>query len=730
MGLLKKYNRSKFPPEELNIYKEIYNHSNEAIAIMDASAKYIAQNPAHKELYGYSDKELIGKTPAIILGDKQFESVFTSLKESSNFKGDVITKTRSGKELSINTSIFPIKNSSEMPEYFVCFNKDLSERSRLNTIIRETEENYRKLVENSIQGIVIMQDFKFVYTNKAFAGMTGYSVEELLAFSGSEFRKLAMKEDRQKILNNFKRRLAGEDVPAHYQFKLISKNKQIKYLELYAQKITYNNKPAVQGFILDITGRKKALQALEEGENKYKLLVENTSDLIIKVDSNWKIQFVNPQYCNLFGKTENQLIGDTFSPVIHEDDRKRTRDALEHLKTEPFSCYFEQRAMTVKGWRWIAWSEKAILDENGKLVSVVGFGRDIQEIKQADEILSERTKLIETILKHLPIGISVNEIDSGRITLFNNKLKEIFGWSEVDLPTINSVFEKVFSDEEQRTELANELLKNIANKYSANIYWNDIKIVSKNGRSKIITMIMMPLYKQNLIISAIMDITEQQVANEKLQKSLAEKEILLREIHHRVKNNLQTIMSLIDLQTDYISDPEIIGIFKSSQSRIRTMALIHERLYKSKDLSRIKAGEYLQNLLEYLTSTYFIDDKNIEIETNVSDISMNLDLAIPCGLIINELVSNSIRHAFPSTVKSKIIEIILTEKDPENLLLSVKDSGIGIPATIDFKNASTLGLQLINLLSKQIDAQIDIVNNDGTQVVLVFPKPVYLTNKS
>ena len=202
----------------------------------------------------------------------------------------------------------------------------------------------------------------------------------------------------------------------------------------------------------------------------------------------------------------------------------------------------------------------------------------------------------------------------------------------------------------------------------------------------------------------------------------------MREIHHRVKNNLQTIMSLLDLQAEYVEDSKILEIFKSSQSRIRSMALIHEWLYKSEDLSKIRADEYLNNLIDYLGSTYQTDESEVNINTEVTDFLLNLDVAIPCGLIINELVSNSMKHAFNNSKKNKEIRILLQEKDYEQLILAVTDNGVGFPEIVNIDNLDTLGLQLVSMLVKQLGGTYSIYSERGTKVEIVFPKPVYLLN--
>jgi len=224
------------------------------------------------------------------------------------------------------------------------------------------------------------------------------------------------------------------------------------------------------------------------------------------------------------------------------------------------------------------------------------------------------------------------------------------------------------------------------------------------------------------MIFTIQDMTERLKAEKDLKNSLVEKEILLREIHHLVKNNLQTISSLLDLQAESINEPKSLEVFRNSQSRIRSMALIHERLYKSEDLSKIKASEYINNLMDYLKGTYYSPSWNTEITTDIKNLYLNLDVAIPCGLIINELVSNSIKYAFPGSRKGNI-RVLLQPDASENLVLMIKDDGIGIPLAMKTLDSQSLGLQLVKLLVKKLNGKMEIDGTMGTTITIIFPKP-------
>ncbi|MFQ6115775.1 MAG: sensor histidine kinase, partial [bacterium] len=215
------------------------------------------------------------------------------------------------------------------------------------------------------------------------------------------------------------------------------------------------------------------------------------------------------------------------------------------------------------------------------------------------------------------------------------------------------------------------------------------------------------------------DITERKRAEEKMKAALKEKEVLLREIHHRVKNNLQIIDSLFDLQTEQIRDGEVIELFRRSQHRLKTIALIHEQLYQSKDLAKINFSEYIQSLIENLFQLYKINSDVSPIRTNVEEVTLSIDSAIPCGLIINELVSNALKYAFPED-KVGEIKIELRIVDADKLSLVVSDNGVGLPEGLDFRNTKSLGLQLVCILTDQLDGSIELDRKRGTTFKITF----------
>ena len=217
------------------------------------------------------------------------------------------------------------------------------------------------------------------------------------------------------------------------------------------------------------------------------------------------------------------------------------------------------------------------------------------------------------------------------------------------------------------------------------------------------------------------DITARKKAEEAVKASLAEKEVLLREIHHRVKNNMQVMISLLNLQARNVVDPAAVMMLNESQNRIRTMAIVHEKLYRSDDLSHIDFADYIESLTVHLFQFFSVEPCNVDLLQETETIALDINNAIPCGLILNELISNALKHAFPDGRKGQI-KVGFRRRPDELLEMFVRDDGVGFPAGLDFRNTTTLGLQLVNLLTGQLDGTLEKTGETGTEFRIVFPE--------
>jgi two-component sensor histidine kinase len=212
---------------------------------------------------------------------------------------------------------------------------------------------------------------------------------------------------------------------------------------------------------------------------------------------------------------------------------------------------------------------------------------------------------------------------------------------------------------------------------------------------------------------------ERERVEETFKTSLQQKEVLLREVHHRIKNNLQIISSLLDIQASYVQDPHIAGMFTDIQNRVVSMALIHETLYQSSDLGLVDFGRYIRSLAEQIFRSYNILADRIALQIHADEVMLDTNQAIPCGLILNELLSNCLKHAFPSD-RGGEVHIELRADTRRRVTMIVRDTGIGFPAHMDFRQTETIGLQLVQALSEQLGGTLDLESNGGTAFKLSF----------
>jgi two-component sensor histidine kinase len=233
-----------------------------------------------------------------------------------------------------------------------------------------------------------------------------------------------------------------------------------------------------------------------------------------------------------------------------------------------------------------------------------------------------------------------------------------------------------------------------------------------------------PVYSEDNEVTEVAcmsyEITEKKVIEEQMIETIREKEVLLQEVHHRVKNNLQVISSILNLQSSYVKDENSLKILRESQNRIKSMSFIHESLYHTGNFSQIEFSQYIYSLTTNLIHSYSYEKGNIKLETDFEKTFLSLDQAIPCGLIVNEIISNALKYAFDPEVGGEIFCSIVTKDN--NIELRIGDNGVGMSSEIDYRNSDTLGLQLIYTLIEQLSATIDVDTESGTKYFITFEK--------
>jgi PAS domain S-box-containing protein len=302
----------------------------------------------------------------------------------------------------------------------------------------------------------------------------------------------------------------------------------------------------------------------------------------------------------------------------------------------------------------------------------------------------------------------------------NKKFTELFGYTLEDVSDVINWWPLAYPEEKYREEVRMEWIEKVetAVRTRQEMEPMETTVTCKDGSTRYIKFYLSPIGNRNLI--TFENLTERKKAEEQTARSLREKETLLREIHHRVKNNMAVVSSLLSLQVRQIEDATVRTLFEESQQRVQSMALVHEKLYQTKDLSVVNFEDYIKSIVSEIISLYRIDTSAITTEINIKDIELDIETAVPCGLIINELLTNAFKYAFPDS-RNGVLSVHFTKTDDDTCTLVIKDNGVGLPKGFDYKEAKTLGLQLVNVLTGQLRGTLQIKSDKGTESVVTFP---------
>jgi PAS domain S-box-containing protein len=396
------------------------------------------------------------------------------------------------------------------------------------------------------------------------------------------------------------------------------------------------------------------------------------------------------------------------------DDRRVFLDTLETLG---FVRHREIRLRRRNGDLFTASvSAVAIRDAEGRLAFIDGIIEDVSERKRAEEALATRERIYRALFEQSNDAVLLFRPD-GLIIDANRKAIDMLG------RTKESLLASRFTDQIASAETEDSLRK-----VKAALEGIPVPLYERTGRrgdgtefpaEVNLSLVRDPEGRPLFLQSIIRDISERKKSEEAMRAALREKEVLIREIHHRVKNNMQVIISLLRLQARTIPDAERREIFSVTQDRIRSMALVHEKLYHSRDLASIDFKGYIQSLVSHLSYSASETAARVRIELQLDDLELNINKAVPCGLILNEWITNAFKYAFPES-RAGTIRIRLEARIPDGIRLTVADDGVGLPETVDPLKPVTLGLQIVNDLARQIDAKILIERRGGTSLTLVF----------
>jgi PAS domain S-box-containing protein len=474
------------------------------------------------------------------------------------------------------------------------------------------------------------------------------------------------------------------------------------------------------GVIIDISDRKKAEQALQEKETFLSSIYDGVGESIFVVDvkdDDFRFVGLNPAHEQLTGLFSQDIQGKTpeeiLPPPVAAFVRQNYQDCVDARETITY-----EECLPFKGQEtWWITSLTPLQNENSEIYRIVGNSLNITEHKRAQQML----ELQAIITRSMAEGICLVRAADGIIVYANPKFKQMFGYNAGELigehiSIIN------YADEQVDAKAVNVAITNAVIQNGEATY--EVHNIKKDGTpfwcSATTSVFQHPEYG-TVLVAVQQDITEHKQAEEKIKASLIEKEVLLKEIHHRVKNNLGIVSSLLQMQSRRTEDPQATAILRDSQNRIASIALVHEKLYRSEDLANIDFAQYIADLTTYLFDSYNVNSNDIRLQTQVEDLSLDIETAIPCGLIINELVSNALKYAFSSNCEGEI-KIFFCQDTNHTCVLIIRDNGVGLPEGFETSKTKTLGLSLVQGLVKQLRGQLEINCQQGTEFKITFKK--------
>jgi len=475
----------------------------------------------------------------------------------------------------------------------------------------------------------------------------------------------------------------------------------------------------------DISDRKKTEAALKESEERFRQLAENIESVFWMVNVQpEEIIYISPAYEKIWGRSCADLYtsGRFFAESLHPEDRSRViANFTKQIESEN---EIEYRIVRPDGEiRWIRDRAFPIRNQAGQVYRIVGIAEDISEGKQAEKVIRESEERFRQLAENIQDSFWLLSAEFTDLLYLSPAYEQIWGRSREELYAEPLKLLEWVHPEDRH--LLQEAMTRVLEGESTS---TEYRMFLPDGTIRWVCDRAFPIYDESGKIYRIAgigeDISDRKCTEARIQAALREKEVLLKEIHHRVKNNMQVISSLLQLQAQYVEDEPTLALFEESQTRIHSMALIHEQLYQSEHLDRIDLPPYVQNLVANLYQSFGCGNTAIQFNLNLDPIYLNIETAIPCGLIINELVSNSLKYAFRQSLGGEI-NIDIHKINPQEFQLIIQDNGSGFPPDFDVENAETLGLRLVRMLAYQLEASIDIDSQCGTCYNIIFKELNY-----
>ena len=599
---------------------------------------------------------------------------------------------------------------------------EIHERKEREQELKELTVEYETILEN-VEASVFMVDvdskgsFRFQRLNRYHEEKTGLTTEYM---RGKPPVEAVGEEVGQKVIEKYQQCLEQRETIS-YEEELDLPGGQRTWLTKLAPVIIDNRVVKLIGSSVDITERKKREEELRETKEKLSGILNNMNDVVWSMSwPDFELLYISPSVKNLYGRSAQEFYDNPtlFKEVTHSDDQHLVEKAIEQLQKEG-DAVRECRVVRPDGSiTWINDRSKMIYDENNQPIRVEGVARNITERKQRENELATSRQRVNVAKEVSNLGIWENNFQNNEtytdkqwIRLHGRKAESHEDFLSLVHPEDREMVEEAVQKALEKDEDFNFEYRTIIE--------DELRWISSYG-----TITRDREGKPQKMIGAVIDVTDQKTKEQQLKRTLSEKETLLKEVHHRVKNNLQVICSLLRLQKFEIEDeasPRVLEAFETSRRRVLSMAKVHNQIYQTDHLAGVDPESYLRDL-----SCAIIETCDILLEPAVKvdvdpDVNLEIDKAIHTGLILNELISNAIEHAVDES--GERLEITI-EISPENdkYCLRVADNGCGLEPDFEIAETSSLGLQLVQSLAEdQLAGELNINVDDGTEFEIRFP---------
>ena len=476
--------------------------------------------------------------------------------------------------------------------------------------------------------------------------------------------------------------------------------------------------------LLDITERKRAEEAFRRSEGRFRTMFAQAPIGIARIDSlTGQIHEVNSTYAQIVGRTTEEMRSLDWMSISHPDDVQSDLDKMARLNAGEIAGFqMEKRLIRPDGTVvWINLTVASIQVEEHAGPHHLAMIEDIATRKQAEEEMRESEQRFHTMADTAPVLIWMSGLDK-LCTYFNQR------WLDYTGRTLEQERGNGWADGVHPEDFDRCLSMYIEAFDRRESFEMEYRLRKADGQYGWLLDHGVPRFLPNGefagYIGSCIELTERKDLEDRLRKAVKEKESLLREVHHRVKNNLQVISSLLNLQAASIKDPRFVQLFRECQTRIASIALLHETLHRSNDLSCIRMSDYLRTLAGHVFRSYGVDPKAMMLDLLVEDLAFDIDTAMTCGMIVEELLSNSLKHAY-GVGKEGRIQIGLQAKDEGAYLLQVSDDGVGISKDGVRRNPASLGLELVNLLAGKLEGTVELQSGPGTAWRIAFHQSHY-----